>query len=297
MSLSDLFYLHKSDRRVLTAILLVAALALGGIILLDSQTEEGAEKQQTAKQSATSDRASTQSRQTFVYDEGGESTAPAHELFTFDPNTADSTQLLRLGLHPRQVRNIYRYRAAGGIYHTKEDFAQLYGLTLKEYRRLEPYIHIGADYQPAARFVKQAERDTLLFTSKLKEGEWVDLADADTSLLKKVPGIGPYYAHEIAKYRTRLGGFSTVDQLDEIDGFPVEAKKFFRIGKQPSQRMNVNRLTLNQLKRHPYINYYQARDIVDYRRLHGPLKGLDDLRLMRNFPAEAIERLAPYVEF
>src|SRR3712207_9469155 len=37
-------------------------------------------------------------------------------LFDFDPNTADSTQFLALGLRPWQVRNIYKYRAKGGIY-------------------------------------------------------------------------------------------------------------------------------------------------------------------------------------
>lgn len=35
------------------------------------------------------------------------------ESFEFDPNEADSTQLLRLGLAPFQVRSIYRYRAKG----------------------------------------------------------------------------------------------------------------------------------------------------------------------------------------
>ena len=68
------------------------------------------------------------------------------ERFPFDPNTADSTQLLRLGLQPWQVRNIYKYRAKGGIYRQKEDFARLYGLTVKQYRELEPYIRISNDY-------------------------------------------------------------------------------------------------------------------------------------------------------
>ncbi len=44
-------------------------------------------------------------------------------------------------------------------------------------------------------------------------------------------------------------------------------------------------------------NFLQARAIADYRRLHGPLKSLDDLRLLREFPPEAIERLRPYVEY
>lgn len=41
--------------------------------------------------------------------------------FFFDPNTADSTALLRLGLSPWQVRNIYKYRARGGRYHRPDN--------------------------------------------------------------------------------------------------------------------------------------------------------------------------------
>ena len=75
------------------------------------------------------------------------------ELFNFDPNTADSITLHRLGLPRWQVRSIYKYRAHGGVYRCKEDFAQLRGLTLKKYRELEPYIHIADQFRPASEFI------------------------------------------------------------------------------------------------------------------------------------------------
>jgi DNA uptake protein ComE-like DNA-binding protein len=222
------------------------------------------------------------------------------ERFRFDPNTADSTQLLRLGLQRWQVRNIYKFRAAGGIYRRKEDFAQLYGLTQKEYRELEPYITISADYQPASLLVKKErmERDTLLYPRKLTEGTTIDLSLADTAQLRRVPGIGLYFAREIVRYRDWLGGYVSVDQLDEIEGFPSEAKKYFTISPDAEpRRLNLNRLSLNELKRHPYINYYQARAIVDYRRQNGKLTSLDDLQFLHDFSSEARQRLAPYVTF
>ena len=40
-----------------------------------------------------------------------------------------------------------------------------------------------------------------------------------------------------------------------------------------------------------------AKTIVDYRRLHGPIKSLEDLRLSKDFPPEVIKRLTPYVEY
>ena len=292
MRFSDLFYLNRHDRRILLVLLTVAAVAFGLMFFVG-----GDEELVTSSGTSSTSKTSPTKSSSYYYQQP----TRRPERFAFDPNTADSTQLLRLGLQPWQVRNVYKYRAAGGIYRKKEDFARLYGLTVKQYRELEPYIHISADYLPASTLIKEErrteryERDTLRYPVKIAEGEHIDLNAADTSLYKKVPGVGSYYSRKIAEYGRRLGGFVSADQLDEIENFPSEAKKYFSVNASDVHQLNVNRLSLNELKRHPYINYYQAKAITDYRRLHGPLHSLDDLRLLPDFPVEAIKRLEPYV--
>lgn len=224
------------------------------------------------------------------------------KLSAFDPNTADSTLLLSLGLQPWQVRSIYRYRAKGGIYRQPSDFARLYGLTVKQYKELLPYIHISDEYKPAAEVYGRTDavrsgRDTLRYPVKLQPGQYVTLDDADTASLRKVPGIGRYYASRIVRYRNELGGYVSVAQLSEIEGIPEAALSYFRVTGGAVRKLNLNRLTLNELKHHPYINFYQARRIIDYRRLKGPLHSIDDLRLLKDFSQRDIERLRPYVEF
>lgn len=224
------------------------------------------------------------------------------KLSAFDPNTADSTLLLSLGLQPWQVRSIYRYRAKGGIYRQPSDFARLYGLTVKQYKELLPYIRISDEYKPAAEVYGRTDavrsgRDTLRYPVKLQPGQYVTLDDADTASLRKVPGIGRYYASRIVRYRNDLGGYVSVAQLSEIEGIPEAALSYFRVTGGAVRKLNLNRLTLNELKHHPYINFYQARRIIDYRRLKGPLHSIDDLRLLKDFSQRDIERLRPYVEF
>lgn len=224
------------------------------------------------------------------------------KLSAFDPNNADSTLLLSLGLQPWQVRSIYRYRAKGGIYRQPSDFARLYGLTVKQYKELLPYIHISDEYKPAAEVYGRTDavksgRDTLRYPVKLRPGQYVTLDDADTASLRKVPGIGRYYASRIVRYRNDLGGYVSVAQLSEIEGIPEAALSYFRVTGGAVRKLNLNRLTLNELKHHPYINFYQARRIIDYRRLKGPLHSIDDLRLLKDFSQRDIERLRPYVEF
>lgn len=297
--MNSLFRLHHSDRQVILALLAVAVIAFG--LLFVTGGNEESEKVEGDTLSVQQDRRS--SRSSAVKNPSvGEVPAPVqHQLFQFDPNTADSTQLLRLGLEAWQVRNIYKYRAAGGVYRKKEDFAKLYGLTAKQYRELEPYITISADYQPAAQLFADEERppmrDTLRYPIKLKEGETIDLSVADTLQLKRVPGIGSYYARRIKDYGERLGGYVSVEQLNEIEGFPATAIPFFSLHGDGVKKLNLNQLSLNELRRHPYINYYQARAITEYRRLHGKLKSLDDLKLLNDFDDDTRRRLQPYVSF
>lgn len=291
------FYLQKSDRR--TIILLLCVIVAAVVVMKtvdDGSTEEAAPTLQvTDKQ----DHRQRQQPRNHAYYQTEERKA---ELFPFDPNSADSTQLLRLGLQPWQVRNIYKFRAAGGVYRQPRDFARLYGLTLKQYRRLEPYIRIKEEDMPAERYFYKyepiEERDTMKYPIKLQAEERIVLNRADTAQLRKVPGIGPYFARKIVEYRERLGGYYRVQQLLEIEDFPETAVDFFIIPDDTQLRkLNINRLSLNELKRHPYLNFYQARAIVDYRRLHGTIQSLDQLSLLRDFPREAIERLTPYVEY
>lgn len=290
--------MNRNDRRILIVAIITGVLVLIGIFLLgregnDSISKEMRERRNTSGSSVPYAAAKSQQPETFY----------------FDPNTADSTQLLRLGLRPWQVRNIYKYRAKGGVYRKKEDFARLYGLTVKDYRRLEPYIRISPDYLPAATLLKERSdyrdynnysensRDSLRYPRKLSLGEHIPLNTADTAMLRRVPGIGAYYAKEIVRHGKWLGGYVSVDQLDEIDNFPQEAKQYFVIEHPNPQKLPINKLSLQQLRRHPYINYYQAKAITAYRRLHGNIKSLRDLRFSPDFTETDIQRLEPYIAY
>ena len=291
----EFFYIQKSDRKVLLTLLVVIVSVFTMIFLTGGNSTETTTQQKDSSKSRTN-----KGNYYSSY------TPKKVERFTFDPNTADSTQLLRLGLQPWQVRNIYKYRAAGGIYRKPLDFAKLYGLTVKQYRELEPYIRISSDYMPASTlandkesFTRKDPKDSVTYQRpvKIKETEHIVLNTADTTSLITIPGIGPYYARKIVQYGNRLGGYVSVDQLDEIDDFPTEAKKYLVINNPTPKKLNINQLSLNELKRHPYINFYQAKAITDYRRLHGAIKSLNDLRLLKDFTPEVIKRLTPYVTY
>ena len=306
-------YFSKRDRQAIVALTLTVLAGCGFLWVLG----EYGEKQENSE---IVEKKGNNGRQPYYASEQN-----SEELFCFDPNTADSTALLKLGLRPWQVRNIYKYRAHGGIYRKPEDFARLYGLSAHQYKRLLPYIRIAKEYRmTAAEYVESMGKGERIsyyknnqnisydnrrqginsekttpsdYPRKISTGEHIILNTADTTQLMRVPGIGSYYSKVIMRYGERLGGYVSINQLDEIEDFPTETKQFFVIDNPSPRRLNVNTMTLNELKRHPYINFYQAKAIVDLRRINGQIRSLQQLSTLPDFPEKAIKRLSPYVTY
>ena len=249
------------------------------------------------------------------------------DSFLFDPNEADSTQLLRLGLAPFQVRSIYRYRAKGGRFSTKDDFRRVYRLTNEQWEHLSPLIRIASKYQlvpvvesadprlssvPRAKALGDSVSDSLsvgsdssvsavakpTYPKKLSGDETIDVNLADSVLLCRVPGIGPYFSRKVLQYRRRLGGYTSTDQLLEIEDFPADALAWVEVGDTSVlQKMQINSLSTRKLMKHPYMGYYRASEIADYRRVHGPIRSMEVLKSLPHFSEADILRLSPYISF
>ena len=299
MKFRDLIYLNKSDRNSLMILVSVVAVVLAVLVFSDDKPEKTAVRKEKSEYINHKSRGYARSETRRNTDDMpiGCDDERHITLQKFDPNTADSTVLLGLGLSRWQVRNIYKYRAHGGVYKKKSDFAKLYGLTVKQYRTIEPYIVISDDYKDAATLFKEEPRDTLKYPVKMKEGEHVLLNASDTAQLKKVPGIGSGYARAIISYGQRLGGYVRVEQLMEIDGFPEESLRYFEVSAKPVRKINVNKESVSKMSRHPYITFFMARTIADYRRLNGPISDISLLKLNKEFTPDVISRLRDYIEY
>ncbi|HAY24270.1 MAG TPA: competence protein ComEA, partial [Bacteroides sp.] len=203
------------------------------------------------------------------------------------------------GLPPFIAHTILQYRRAGGKFRTADDFSRVYGLSSEKFNMLKPYIQISEAFrrkQDTLHFIKKAEKDTLA-VYKYPEGTLVDLNEADTTELKKIPGIGSGIARMIVAYRKRLGGFYDMAQLKEVNYVDEDMLRWFKLGNAPIHRINANKAGLDKLRSHPYMNFYQAKVIIEYRRKKGKLKSLSQLSLYEEFTEKDLERLSHYLAF
>ena len=135
---------------------------------------------------------------------------------------------------------------------------------------------------------------------RVKKDTILDLNHCDTAELQLIRGIGRYTASQIVRYRERLGGFYSPEQLkDEVFGKLSLDTLLYRFTADSTavQRMDVNRASIDRLQRHPYIRYEQAKAIYTLRRRKVRLASIEDLRALPEMTEEDLRRAAPYLRF
>ena len=218
-------------------------------------------------------------------------TLPTPVLQPFDPNQADSAMLVSLGIKPWIASNMIKYRQKGGTYKSVEAMERIYGMTPELFITLAPYVVIDSTlFAPLPTSNLLAQPDLL-----------IDLNHADTATLKQLKGIGPVLGSRIVNYRKQLGGFSNYNQLLEIQGIDTnlycQLLPHFTITYDSLRPIRINRASLERLRAHPYIDFYQAKAIYEYRRKMRYLDSLPQLRAVEELSPEWFEKMKPYLDF
>ena len=73
--------------------------------------------------------------------------------------------------------------------------------------------------------------------------------------------------------------------------------KWFKLETPLLRPLQVNEVGLDKLRAHPYLNFYQAKVIVEHRRKKGEIKSLSQLSLYEEFTEKDLERLSAYLKF
>ena len=215
--------------------------------------------------------------------------SPRFQLFDFDPNKISPQGWRRLGLNDKQTETILNYKKSGGRFYKKEDLKKIYGIGNKTYSRLKEYIKIE-DETPAVK-------DKLTATKELIPK--IEINSADTFRLISLKGIGPVYARRICKYRDLLGGFYSEDQLKEVygitDAILALNDSSIIIDSSHVRQIDINEAGFTTLIRHPYLNEYQTKAIMNYRQFKGGIEELEELLLNNILSEDAFNRIKPYI--
>ena len=138
-------------------------------------------------------------------------------------------------------------------------------------------------------------------TEKFSEGIVIEINTSDTVQLMKIPGIGSAFAKRITSYRNLLGGYFRLEQLQEVYGMYEELYEkitpYLQTDTSIITQIPVNTASIDKLRLHPYINFYQAKAIVEMRKKKGKLENINELYLLEEFTTDDLEKIKHYLAF
>jgi competence protein ComEA len=219
---------------------------------------------------------------------------------SFDPNKADTSELIELGLKPWMAARIIKYREKVRPFESAEDLKKVYNIDIVWLQQAFPYIEIDQDFAKEALPVERGrfskENQSLKDSS---EFVLIDLNTADTNLLKSIPGIGSFYAKQIVELRERYGGFRSFDQLLGLykvrdETLTILSEKTV-LDTSSVKRIDLNSCSLKELGRHPYLSWKQARIIMAYREQHQGFRSVKEILRTDVITDSVYLKIAPYL--
>lgn len=218
------------------------------------------------------------------------------ELFYFDPNTLSASGWRKLGIKDKTINTIQNFIAKGGKFRLPEDIKKIWGLHEDQVQRLLPYVKIiSSNVVPETKGYLPVEKK---YESK-KSFELIDINLADSNSWIRLPGIGSRLSNRIIQFREKLGGFYSVDQVAETFGLPDSVfnkiKPMLLLQEKKLRLININTVSLDELKQHPYIRYNLANLVVQYRTQHGNFSDISDIKKIMLINDELYHKLSPYL--
>lgn len=207
----------------------------------------------------------------------------------FNPNEYNSLDWQDLGLSKKQADVIIAFSKRG--LKSNEDLKKIYVLPNELFLLIkDSTIYPIEDIvnKPLPIEVKNKVKKII-----------VELNNASSDDLLKIIGIGPYFSNKIIDYRERLGGYIYKEQLLEI--WKMDAEKYLRIepfitvNNESIRFLKINQIEIDDLKKHPYLNWNQANSIVKIRNQKGSYQNIDEIKESVLITEECFEKLKPYL--
>lgn len=218
-------------------------------------------------------------------------------LFVFDPNTLSAEGWQQLGIRERTALTILRFRNKGGRFRRAADLRKIWGLAAADADRLMPYVRIPAGEYPGT------------VAAKAEQVSWhravpgrVAINAATVEDWQALPGIGEVLANRIVRYRDKLGGFRSVEQVGKTYGISDPVFKRIQpllhldtVAPATATGLDLNTASARQLSAQTGIPEAIARSIVLYRKQYGPFRAVTDLKKIVVLPDSLFRLIEPQV--
>jgi DNA uptake protein ComE-like DNA-binding protein len=224
----------------------------------------------------------------------------------FNPNEAAFGELQTLGFSDKIAQRIINYRDKGGSFKIKDDLYKIYDIDSSLVEELYNFIQLPEKVlrtetrkKPDKESTSSPKLATNITPVELPD---FDINTADTATLKTINGIGSVLSKRIIDFRGNLGGFIEGDQLYEVYNLDsavvlkLKSKMYIDANFIPGKLL-INQANEEELARHPYLSWQQARLIIAYRNQHGDYNSGQDLLKVYAVDENDLNRIVSYLDW
>ncbi|MFT5147102.1 MAG: DNA uptake protein ComE-like DNA-binding protein [Polaribacter sp.] len=224
------------------------------------------------------------------------------KIFPFNPNYITDYKGAQLGMSLVEIDKLLAFRKTGKFINSKKEFQKVTAISDSLLNSISSYFKFPDWVVKREQNIElSTSRDTRLFAKKSKyivTSTDINIAVKDD--LKTINGIGEKLSERIIKYRSKLQGFSTPNQLYEVWGLSAEVAVkvllVFKLVKLPNiQKINVNTVSFKELLKNPYIDYELCKKIFNYKDEVAELQDISELKNIIGFPLELYDRIVLYL--
>ena len=224
------------------------------------------------------------------------------KIFPFNPNYITDYKGAQLGMSLVEIDKLLAHRKTGKFINSRKEFQKVTTISDALLNSISPYFKFpNWVVERNQNMQLSTSRDTRLFAKKSK----YILTSTDINLavkedLKTINGIGEKLSERIIKYRSKLQGFSTLNQLYEVWGLDTEVVDklllVFKVINLPNiKKINVNTVSFRELLKNPYLDYELCKKIFEYKDEVAELQDISELKNIIGFPLDLYDRIVLYL--
>ncbi|SHG49869.1 DNA uptake protein ComE [Flavobacterium micromati] len=225
----------------------------------------------------------------------------ATKSYAFNPNFITDYKGYKLGMSVAEIDRLLEFRKTNKYLNSAEEFQMITKVSDSLLKTMQPFFKFP-EWVKNKKQIKKFENFNDKAFAKKEKIIILDINSATKEDLIKVYGIGDAISMRILKQKEILGGFISMEQMQDIWGLSPEVieslHRQFKVITVPNiKKIDINNASLKELSQFYYFRYALAKEIITQRSMNGDFKNIEDLTKIKGFPVDKAKIITLYLVF
>lgn len=223
------------------------------------------------------------------------------KIYLFNPNFITDYKGYKLGMSVGEIDRLLTFRKENKYVNSAKEFQNVTKVSDSLLNRIAPFFKFP-DWVNKSKENNNFKKYSNQAFAKKEKIVYIDMNQATKEDLIKIFGIGEAISLRILKQKETLGGFVSMEQMNDVWGLSPEVienlNAHFKITMLPEfKKIEINNASLRELSQFYYFRYALAKEIVTWRSMKGDFNNIEDLTKIKGFPVDKAKIIDLYLNF